>query len=74
MAKTIPGQAEDRERIAVDLNDIVTRRLAPAGLDLKDALALLGDHPARDKIRHAAEGLDQAIQDIRDQLQAIRDE
>src|SRR6185437_10918615 len=52
-ASITAGQAEDLERIAV-------------GLDLRTALALLGDHPASAKICHATDELDQAIRDIRD--------
>ena len=61
-----PGQAEDRERIATGLNDVVVRRLRTAGEDLQAALALMADHPANDKIRHAAGELAQAIRDIPD--------
>jgi len=61
-----PGQAEDRERIATGLNDVVVRRLRIAGEDLQAALGLLADHPANGKIRHAVGELDQAIRDIPD--------
>lgn len=67
-AEAIPGQAEDRERIAAGLNDAVVRRLLTAGEDLQAALGLMGEHPANGKIRHAADELDQAIQDIRDTI------
>ncbi|HXS61319.1 MAG TPA: hypothetical protein VN767_00490 [Streptosporangiaceae bacterium] len=66
LAGTVPGQAEDRERIAAGSNDVVVRRLLAAGLDLQDALGLLGDHPASAKICHARDELDQAIRDIRE--------
>ena len=62
----IPGRAEDRERIATGLNDVVVRRLLTAGEDLQAALGLMSDHPANGKIRHAADELDQAIRDIPD--------
>jgi hypothetical protein len=62
----IPGQAEDRERIATGLNDVVVRRLRTAGEDLQAALGLMADHPANGKIRHAVDELDQAIRDIPD--------
>jgi hypothetical protein len=62
----IPGQAEDRERIATGLNDVVVRRLRAAGEDLQAALGLLADHPANGKIRHAVDELDQAIRGIPD--------
>ena len=61
-----PGQAEDRERIATGLNDVVVRRLRTAGEDLQAALGLTVGHPANGKIRHAVDELDQAIRDIRD--------
>ncbi len=64
-AEAIPGQAEDRERIAADLNDVVVRRLLTAGQDLRAALGLMGNHPANGKVRHAVDELDQAIRDIR---------
>jgi signal transduction histidine kinase len=62
----IRGQAEDRERIAAGLNDVVVRRLLAAGQELQAALGLMGDHPANGKIRHAVDELDQAIRDIPD--------
>jgi hypothetical protein len=62
------GQAEDRERIAAGLNDVVVRRLRTAGQDLQAALGLMGDHPANSQIRHAADELDQAIRDIPDTI------
>ena len=65
-AQAIQGQAEDRERIALDLNDVVVRRLLTAGQDLQAALRLMGDHPASGKVRHAVDEMDQAIRDIRD--------
>jgi Histidine kinase len=67
-AEAIPGQAEDRERIAGGLNDVVVHRLLTAGLDLQTALGLMGDHPASGKICHAVDELDQAIRDIRDTI------
>ena len=65
-AEALPGQAEDRERMAAGLNDVVVRRLLSAGQDLQAALELTGNHPADGKIRHAVDKLDQAIRDIRD--------
>ena len=65
-AESIAGQADDRERTALDLNEVVVRRLLTAGQDLQAALGLLGDHPASGKIRHAVDEMDQAIRDIRD--------
>jgi hypothetical protein len=65
-AEAIPGQAEDRERIALGLNDVVIRRLLTAGQDLQEALGLMGNHPASGKIRHAVDEMDQAVRDIPD--------
>jgi hypothetical protein len=67
-AEAIAGQAEDRERIAAGLNDVVVRRLLTAGQDLQAALGLVGDHPANGKIRHAVDELEQAIRDIPDTI------
>ena len=64
-AEAIPGQAEDRERIALGLTDVVVRRLLTAGQDLQAALGLMGNHPASGKVRHAVDEMDQAIGDIR---------
>ena len=72
-AEAIPGQAEDRERIALGLNDVVVRRPLTAGQDLQAALGLMGTHPASGKVRHAVDEMDQAIRDIRDIRDAIFD-
>jgi signal transduction histidine kinase len=60
--------AEDHDRIAQGLNDIVVHRLFAAGLDLQAALGLLGDHRAATKIYHAIGELDQAVVDLRDSI------
>jgi two-component system, NarL family, sensor histidine kinase DevS len=67
-AQAIPGQAEDRERIALGLNDVVVPRLLTAAQDLQAALRLMGNHPATAKVRHAVDEMDQAVQDIRDTI------
>ena len=72
-AQAIPGQAEDRERIALGLNDVVVRRLLTAGQDLQAALGLMGSPPASGKVRHAVDEMDQAIRDIRDIRDTIFD-
>jgi hypothetical protein len=72
-AEAILALAEDHERIALGLNDIVVRPLFTAGLDLQAALGLIGDHPASSKIRHAVDELDQAIRDIQDIRNTIVD-
>jgi hypothetical protein len=72
-AEAILALAEDHERIALGLNDIVVRPLFAAGLDLQAALGLIGDHPASSKIRHAVDELDQAIRDIQNIRNTIVD-
>ena len=67
-AQAIPGQAEDRARIAPGLNDVVVRRLLTAGQDLQAAPRLRGNHPASGKVRHAVDEVDQAIRDIQDTI------
>jgi Histidine kinase len=64
-AEAIVYLADDHERIALGLNDVVVHRLFAASLDLQAALGLLGEHRATDKIHHAVDELDQAVRDIR---------
>ena len=66
--RAIPCRADDREQIAVALNEVVVVRLLTAGLALQAALGLMGDHPASGKICHAVDELDQAIRDIREAI------
>ena len=65
-AEALLDLVEDRERIALGLNDAVVRRLFTVGLDLQAALGIMGDHPASDKICHAVDEVDQVIWDTRD--------
>ena len=58
--------ADDRDRIAGELSDIVVRRLFSAGLALEAALGLIGEHRAAGRVQHAISELDLAIRDIRD--------
>jgi hypothetical protein len=60
--------AEDHERIAVGMNEIVVHRLFSAGLSLAGALALMGDHPGAGKVQDAIGELDLAIRDFRNVL------
>jgi signal transduction histidine kinase len=60
--------ADDHERIARGLNDVVVRRLFAAGLDLQAALSLMGDHRAADKIERVLDELDLAIRDLRNTI------
>ena len=57
--------AQDRDRVAIGLNDAVVRRLFTAGLTLESALALMDNHPAAGKIRSSITELDLAIREIR---------
>lgn len=65
-ADVIRVLAEDHERIAHGLNDVVVRRLFSAGLDLQAALALIGDQHVTDKIERVLGELDLAIRDLRE--------
>jgi signal transduction histidine kinase len=67
-AELARSRAEDHDRIAQGLNDVVVRRIFAAGLDLHAALGLIGDHPGAGKIYHAIGELDHAIRDIRDTI------
>jgi signal transduction histidine kinase len=67
-AELARSRAEDHDRIARGLNDVVVRRIFAAGLDLHAALGLIGDHRAAGKIYHAIGELDHAIRDIRDTI------
>jgi hypothetical protein len=60
--------AEDHDRIALSLNDIVIRRLFAAGLDLQTVLGLISDDRVADLINHTIGELDQAIRDIQDAI------
>jgi len=60
--------AQDRDRIAQGINDVMIRRIFAAGLDLQAALELIGKHRAASKIWHAIGELDQAVSDIRDTI------
>ena len=55
----------DRERIAVDLNDLVIRRIFAAGLTLQSTAASAGDPELALRIRTAVDELDGVISDIR---------
>jgi anti-anti-sigma factor len=57
--------AEDRERIAAGMNDLLVHRLFSAGLSLQAALGFLGDHPAAGKVWDAVNDLDLALRDLR---------
>ncbi len=71
-ADVIRQLADDHDRIAQDLNDVVVHRIFAAGLDLQAALGLIGERPGSSKIYHAIDELDQAIMDIRDAIFGVR--
>jgi Histidine kinase len=60
--------AEERDRIAAGMNDVVVRRLFSAGLSLQTALGLMDGHPAAGKVQEAIVELDLAIRDFRTAL------
>ena len=60
--------AQDRDRIAASLNDLVVHRLFSAGLALETALGLIGGHPGAGKGQEAIAELDLAIRDLRNVL------
>jgi histidine kinase len=58
--------AQDRDRIAGALNDVVINRIFSAGLTLETALGLLDGHRgAAGKVREALGELELAIRDVR---------
>ena len=64
-AEAAPLLAQDRDRIAAGMTDIVVRRLFAAGLALETALGLIGGHPGAGKVREAIGELELAIRDVR---------
>ena len=64
-AEAAPLIAQDRDRIAAGMTDIVVRRLFAAGLALETALFLIGGHPGAGNVQEAIGELDLAIRDIR---------
>jgi signal transduction histidine kinase len=58
--------AEDHDRIAERLSDVVVRRIFSAGLNLDAALGLIGEDRAAAKVEHAISELDLAVREIRD--------
>ncbi len=64
-AQVLLRLAEDRERIAAGMNDLLVHRLFSAGLSLQAALGILGDHPAAGKVWDAVNDLDLAVRELR---------
>ena len=64
--------AQDRDRIAAGMTDLVVHRLFSAGLALETALGLMGDHPGAGKVQDAVGELDLAIRDVRNVVFDLR--
>jgi PAS domain S-box-containing protein len=62
---------EERQRIAADLHDFVIQRLFAAGLDL--AAVQRGAVDARERVDSAAEGVDDAIRELRKAIHSLRE-
>ena len=60
--------AQEHDRIAAGMNDVVVYRLFSAGLCLQAALGLMDGHRAAGKVQQAIGELDLAIADFRDVL------
>ena len=60
--------AQEHDRIAAGMNEIVVRRLFSAGLSLQTALGLMDGYRAAGKVQEAIGELDLAITDFRDVL------
>ena len=60
--------AQDHDRIAEGMKDIVVHRLFSAGLALETALGLIGGHPGAGEVQEAIGELDLAIRDFRNVL------
>lgn len=58
--------AEEHDRVAERLSDVVVRRIFSAALDLDAALGLISEDRAAAKVQHAISELDLAVKDIRD--------
>jgi hypothetical protein len=67
-AEMILRLAQDHDRIAERMNDVVVRRLFAAGLCLETALGLIGDHTGTANVQEAIGQLDLAIRDFRNVL------
>jgi signal transduction histidine kinase len=63
--------AEDRERIARDLHDVVIQRLFASGMTLQATLPLLGDDRAAERVSGVVDDLDRIISEIRTAIFAL---
>ena len=65
---------EERQRIAADLHDLVIQRLFAAGLDLAAAARKgPGSDEAWSRVTSAAEGVDEAIRELRRSIHSLRE-
>jgi signal transduction histidine kinase len=63
--------AEDRDRIARDLHDVVIQRLFALGMSLQGVLSLIGDERAATRISTVVDNLDATISEIRTAIFAL---
>ncbi len=57
--------ASDRERIAMDLHDLIIQRLFAIGMSLQGMINVLDDEISKDRLSEIIDGLDGTIADIR---------
>lgn len=69
----LPGQVQGRgrDRDVGDLGQSITTRLFSAGLDVNFVLMLTGDGPARQRLLHVIDELDEAINELRHVMLAV---
>jgi len=65
---------EERERIGMDLHDGIIQSIYGLGLSLESAFHAMEDDPddARERMKHAMDGLNQVIRDIRSYILDLR--
>lgn len=63
--------ADDRDRIARDLHDLVIQRLFATGMSLQGVLGLIGDRDATARVLTAIDDLDTTIREIRSAIFAL---
>jgi len=64
-AQVILRLAQDHDRVARDIDDVVVNRLFAAGLALETALGLMGGRPGAGQVQEAIGEVDLAIRDCR---------